>query len=69
MNIMFALVQRSRTGRGCYLDIAMTDNLFSLMYWAMGDGLAAGQWPVTAARWYAAVHRVTDFIPQKMAMS
>jgi alpha-methylacyl-CoA racemase len=44
MNIMFALTQRHRTGRGCQLDVAMTDNLFPFMYWAMGDGLAAGQW-------------------------
>lgn len=45
MNIMMALLQRQRTGRGCYLDVAMADNLFPFMYWAMGDGLAAGQWP------------------------
>ncbi len=23
----------------------MTDNLFPFMYWAIGDGLAAGEWP------------------------
>lgn len=45
MNILLALAQRERTGRGCNLDIAMSDNLFPFMYWAMGDGLAAGQWP------------------------
>ena len=45
MNIMFALMQRQRSGRGCKLDIAMTDNLFPFMYWAIGDGLAAGEWP------------------------
>ncbi|MBX9840802.1 MAG: CoA transferase [Xanthobacteraceae bacterium] len=45
MNIMFALMQRERTGRGCRLDVAMTDNLFPFMYWAIGDGLAAGAWP------------------------
>jgi alpha-methylacyl-CoA racemase len=44
MNILFALLQRNRTGRGCQLDIAMTDNLFTFMYWAVGDGLAAGEW-------------------------
>lgn len=27
------------------LDIAMTDNLFPFMYWALGNGLAAGMWP------------------------
>jgi crotonobetainyl-CoA:carnitine CoA-transferase CaiB-like acyl-CoA transferase len=45
MNILFALMQRNRTGRGCHLDIAMADNLFPLMYWAIGDGLAASHWP------------------------
>jgi alpha-methylacyl-CoA racemase len=44
MNILFALLHRKQTGRGCRLDIAMTDNLFPFMYWAIGDGLAAGQW-------------------------
>jgi alpha-methylacyl-CoA racemase len=44
MNILLALLHRNRSGRGCQLDIAMTDNLFPFMYWAMGDGLAAAQW-------------------------
>jgi len=29
----------------CKLDIAMADNLFAFMYWAMGNGLVAGAWP------------------------
>ncbi len=45
LNIMFALRRRDLTGEGAYLDIGMTDNLFAFMYWAMGNGLAAGQWP------------------------
>lgn len=45
MNIMFALMQRQRTGRGCLLDIAMTENLFPFTYWAIGEGLAEGKWP------------------------
>jgi len=45
INILLALRERDRTGRGCRLDIAMADNLFTFMYWAMGDGLAAGLWP------------------------
>jgi crotonobetainyl-CoA:carnitine CoA-transferase CaiB-like acyl-CoA transferase len=39
------LRERERSGRGCKLDIAMADNLFTFMYWAMGDGLAANRWP------------------------
>ena len=45
LNILLALQERSRTGCGRALDIAMTDNLFTFMYWAMGNGLGAGQWP------------------------
>jgi crotonobetainyl-CoA:carnitine CoA-transferase CaiB-like acyl-CoA transferase len=45
INILLALQQRARTGQGCRLDIAMCDNLFPLMYWALGNGFAAGRWP------------------------
>jgi crotonobetainyl-CoA:carnitine CoA-transferase CaiB-like acyl-CoA transferase len=44
-NILLALRQREATGVGCKLDIAMADNLFTMMYWALGNGLVAGQWP------------------------
>jgi alpha-methylacyl-CoA racemase len=45
MNILLALRRRERDGRGCKLDISMSDNLFTFMYWALGDGQAAGAWP------------------------
>ena len=45
INILLALRERERTGAGCKLDIAMADNLFTLMYWAIGNGLASGRWP------------------------
>lgn len=45
INILLALRERECTGKGSYLDISMADNLFPFMYWAMGNGLAAGQWP------------------------
>jgi crotonobetainyl-CoA:carnitine CoA-transferase CaiB-like acyl-CoA transferase len=44
INILMALQERVRTGRGRRLDIAMTDNLFPFMFWAWGDGLAGGDW-------------------------
>jgi alpha-methylacyl-CoA racemase len=44
INIMMALQERARTGRGRRLDISMTDNLFPLMFWALGDGLGLGAW-------------------------
>jgi alpha-methylacyl-CoA racemase len=46
VNMLLALRQRDRTGRGCHLDIAMADNLFSFLYWAIGSGQVDGQWPV-----------------------
>jgi alpha-methylacyl-CoA racemase len=45
INILLALAARAATGAGSRLDIAMTDQLFPLMYWAIGSGLVAGQWP------------------------
>lgn len=49
INILLALRERERTGRGCKLDIAMAENVFSFMYWALGNGLAAGAWPKPGA--------------------
>lgn len=45
INILLALRERDRSGTGCKLDIAMCDNLFSFMYWALGNAWAADQWP------------------------
>lgn len=45
MNILLALRRRDLDGKGSHLDISMTDNLFPLMYWGLGNGWAAGQWP------------------------
>ena len=45
INILLALEERRLTGRGRRLDIAMSDNLFPFMYWALGNGLSAGKWP------------------------
>jgi crotonobetainyl-CoA:carnitine CoA-transferase CaiB-like acyl-CoA transferase len=45
INILLALRERDRTGVGCKLDVAMADNLFTLMYWGIGNGQASGAWP------------------------
>ena len=45
MNILLALRQRERDGKGCKLDISMSDNLFTFLYWALGEGEATGKWP------------------------
>lgn len=45
MNVLLALRDRDRTGSGTHIDVAMADNLFPFMYWALGNGQAAGVWP------------------------
>ena len=45
INIVLALRERDRTGHGRHLDVSMSDNLFTLTYWAVGRGLATGTWP------------------------
>ena len=45
LNILLALRERDRTGEGATLDIAMADNLFPFMFWAIGNAQAAGLWP------------------------
>lgn len=45
MNILLALRARDAEGQGRHIDVAMADNLFTFMYWGLGNGLAAGQWP------------------------
>jgi alpha-methylacyl-CoA racemase len=45
VNILLALRQAERTGQGCWLDIAMTDNVFCWLAWALTQGEATGNWP------------------------
>ncbi|RYF58215.1 MAG: CoA transferase [Comamonadaceae bacterium] len=45
INILLALRQRDISGQGHYLDISMADNLFPLMYWALGAGWHTQAWP------------------------
>lgn len=40
INILLALMERAKTGRGRHLDISMSDNVFPFLYWAMGNNLA-----------------------------
>lgn len=48
MNVLLALLEREKSGEGCFLDIAMTDGLFTFQYWALGEGQATGRWPGNA---------------------
>ena len=45
INILLALSQRERTGRGLHLDVSMTDNLFPFAFWGLAGGWAGGDWP------------------------
>jgi len=49
INVLLALRQREIEGRGCFLDIAMTDHLFPFQYWAQGMREATGQTPKPGA--------------------
>lgn len=67
VNILLALRQRDLNGgKGQHLDISMTDNLFTLMYWGLGNGWAAKQWPtpgsdlVTGGTPRYAIYRTQD---------
>ena len=48
MNILLALRRRDASGEGAYIDVSMSDNLFPFMYWALGNGLGAADWPSNA---------------------
>jgi alpha-methylacyl-CoA racemase len=45
VNILLALFSARATGRGTHLDISMSDNLFTYLYWALGEGWSSGDWP------------------------
>lgn len=51
MNILLALRKRERSGVGSQLDISMTDNLFPLMFWALGEHLANHAIPERGSAW------------------
>ncbi len=44
MNILLGLRARERTGKGCHLDIAMTENVFPFMALPLAAGFAADRW-------------------------
>jgi alpha-methylacyl-CoA racemase len=44
-NVLLALRQRDRTGRGCHLDIAMADAMFTFGWLAHAMGHATGRFP------------------------
>lgn len=51
INVLLALRQRDATGDGCFLDVAMTDNLFPMATWAQGLAEAEGRAPSPGGEW------------------
>ena len=45
INILLALAQRERTGRGQHLDVAMADSMFPFAFWALPNGWLGHGWP------------------------
>lgn len=45
INILLALEERRRTGRGRHLDVAMCRNLGAFAWWAIAEAAATGAWP------------------------
>ena len=45
INILLALRQRERSGRGCHLDIAMTDAMACFAWYGLAQGQAGGIYP------------------------
>ncbi len=66
MNILLGLRKRDLDGTGCHIDVSMSDNLFPLMYWGLGNGWTANQWPtpgsdlVTGGSPRYQVHQTSD---------
>lgn len=46
INILLALRQRDQTQRGCWIEVAMGENLFPFLYWALGNAHALDRWPI-----------------------
>ena len=45
INILLALRARDRSGKGCHLDIAMTDAMFTFAWYALALGQVSGRFP------------------------
>ena len=45
LNILLALRKRDQTGEGSYIDISISECLFPLMFWAIGQGAVGEHWP------------------------
>jgi crotonobetainyl-CoA:carnitine CoA-transferase CaiB-like acyl-CoA transferase len=51
INILLALRARDQTGKGCQIDIAMTDAMFTFAWAALAIGAATGRFPKSREMW------------------
>jgi crotonobetainyl-CoA:carnitine CoA-transferase CaiB-like acyl-CoA transferase len=51
INILLALRAREQRGQGCFIDIAMTDAMFTFGWNALAIGSATGQFPKPGEHW------------------
>ena len=49
VNILLALLQREKTGRGSRIDIAMADTMFTFGFFSQAEGAATGRFPEPGA--------------------
>jgi alpha-methylacyl-CoA racemase len=64
INILLGLRQRDVTGRGCHLDIAMADAMFTFAWYALAIGQTTGKFPGPGELRHTG--RVTSFIQPRM---
>jgi crotonobetainyl-CoA:carnitine CoA-transferase CaiB-like acyl-CoA transferase len=51
INILLALRARDQSGQGCFIDIAMTDAMFTFGWCALALGAATGKFPKSGEMW------------------
>ena len=61
INILLALRARDHSGQGCYIDIAMTDAMFTFGWDALAIGAATGKFPKPGASGWSAARRAISF--------
>lgn len=45
INILLALRYRDRSGEGCFVDVAMADNVYTFLFLGLSQGFGANTWP------------------------
>ena len=67
INILLALRARDQSGQGCFIDIAMTDAMFTFAWYALALGSVTASFQNLARCRWSAVHRDISFTRPRMA--